>query len=222
MRVRLIAEFVGTFFIVFAPVAFATSGAAAGASLAASAAISGASVTLMVLLFSAISGAHLNPVVTFGLAMFGRFPRREVPHYVAAQLVGGVAAPLAVMMALGKVSGAHVPANSETHLLNVSTEAAITFVLMFTILAVTGSRRSSKFAASLAIGAAVFLGVIVGGETTGGSMNPTRSLGPNLLVSGAMSHYWVYVVGPFLGSGLAVLGYRIARGLISSNSFPVR
>ena len=92
-------------------------------------------------------------------------------------------------------------------------EAVLTFFLMLVIIAVATDRRANGAVPGLAIGLTVVFDVLIGGPVTGGSMNPARSLGPALFAGGAaLSHYWVYVVGPVLGAAVAARLYEAIRG----------
>ena len=95
----------------------------------------------------------------------------------------------------------------------VGVEAVLTFFLMLVIIAVATDRRANGAVPGLAIGLTVVFDVLIGGPVTGGSMNPARSLGPALFAGGAaLSHYWVYVVGPALGAVVAARLYEAIRG----------
>jgi len=109
---RYVAEFVGTFGIVFAPVALSGSGHFAGgdSGLMAAAWVSGLAVLAMIYALGHISAAHFNPAVTLGFAVAGRFPWRYVLPYIAAQLLGGIAAAALAALLFGSGHGTHIPA----------------------------------------------------------------------------------------------------------------
>ncbi|MFO0769039.1 MAG: aquaporin [Nitrospiraceae bacterium] len=183
---RYAAELIGTFGIVFAPVAVAGSSKIAGVDhdLLVAALASGLSVLAMIFTFGAISAAHFNPAVTFGFALAKRFPWKFVIPYWLAQLAGAtLAAGLAAMIFMPG-PGAHVPLDASAHLRNLGTEAAITFLLMLVIMAVATDKRVPGAVPAIAIGFGVVVGVLIGGPITGGSMNPARSLGPALVTGG--------------------------------------
>jgi len=211
---RYIAEFIGTFGIVFAPVAFSATARFHGGdeSLLPAAIISGLAVLAMIYALGHISAAHFNPAVTLGFAFAGRFPWRFVVPYSLAQLLGGIAAAAVVALLFGPGHGAHVPAPGSLAR-DVSTEGLITFLLMFVIIAVATDSRVNGAVPGLAIGLTVIVGVLIGGPVTGGSMNPARSLGPALFAGGsALAHYWIYAVGPILGAVVAARAYEAIRG----------
>src|SRR5215212_6888839 len=180
-----VAEFVGTFVLVFVGCSVAVAAAlerpVAGPpynSLAIALAF-GLALVAVVAAIGHISGGHVNPAVTVGQASAGLFPWRNVPAYIVAQLLGAVAAALAVWLCFG--DAAHDQANLGATALpqdvsvgrGLATEALITFVLVF-----------------------------VGGPLTGGGVNPARALGP-MLVSGQLDDFWLYIVGPLIGGALA-------------------
>jgi MIP family channel proteins len=211
---RYLAEFVGTFGIVFAPVALSGAGHFSGSdsSLIAASWVSGLSVLAMIYALGHISAAHFNPAVTLGFAIAGRFPWRFVLPYWAAQLLGGIVAAGLAALLFGAGHGVHIPAAGPI-LRAVAVEAVLTFFLMLVIIAVATDKRANGAVPGLAIGLTVVFDVLIGGPITGGSMNPARSLGPALFAGGAaLAHYWVYVVGPVLGAVIAARLYEAMRG----------
>ena len=210
---RYLAEYIGTFGIVFAPVALSGSKHFAGGdgSLMAAAWVSGLAVLAMIYALGPISAAHFNPAVTLGFAAAGRFPWRYVLPYVAAQLLGAIAAAGLAALLLGAGHGTHVPAVGWPRA--VATEAVLTFLLMLVIIAVATDKRASSAVPGLAIGLTVVFDVLIGGAVTGGSMNPARSLGPALFAGGAaLTRLWIYVVGPAVGAVCAARLYEAIRG----------
>ena len=213
MMRRYLAEGVGTFGIVFAPVALSATGHFAGGDggLTAAAWVSGLSVLAMVYALGHISAAHFNPAVTLGFAAAGRFPWRYVPPYWVSQIAGAVLAAGLAALLFGAGHGTHVPKFGWPRA--VLLEATLTFFLMLVIIAVATDRRVHGAVPGLAIGLTIVFDVLIGGPVTGGSMNPARSLGPALFAGGAALHvYWIYVAGPMLGAVLAARLYEILRG----------
>jgi len=213
MRRRYIAEFVGTFGIVFAPVALSATGTFAGSDsgLMAAAWASGLSVLAMIYALGHISAAHFNPAVTLGFAVAGRFPWRYVLPYWIAEFLGGITAAAAVALLFSGGYGAHVPVAAAASAIGV--EAVLTFFLMFVIISVATDKRVAGAVPGLAIGLTVVFDVLIGGPVTGGSMNPARSLGPALFAGGrAIANYWIYMVGPALGAVVAARLYEAIRG----------
>lgn len=213
MPQRYLAEGVGTFGIVFAPVALSGAGRLNGAdpSLAAAAWVSGLAVLAMIYALGHLSAAHFNPAVTLAFASAGRFPWKYVPQYIGSQLVGGVVAAAAGALLFGPGHGAHVPGVPPP--IAVGVEICLSFLLMLVIISVATDKRVNGAIPGLAIGLIVVVNVWIGGAATGGSMNPARSLGPALFAQGAaLSSYWIYVVGPIAGTVLAARLYEAMRG----------
>jgi MIP family channel proteins len=211
---RYLAEFVGTFGIVFAPVALGATGKLLGGdgSLSAASWVSGLSVMALIYALGHISAAHFNPAVTLGFAVAGRFPWCYVLPYWLAEFAGGITAAGVSTLLFGVSSGTHIPAEGSL-LRGVGMEVVITFILMFVIMSVATDRRVNGAVPGLAIGLTVVMNVWIAGAVTGGSMNPARSLGPALFAGGAaLTSYWVYVVGPIVGAVLAARLYEVIRG----------
>ena len=224
LRRRCLAEFIGTFCIVFAPVALSASGTMAGgdASLAGAAWTSGLSVLAMIYAMGHISAAHYNPAVTLGFASAGRFPWRYVLPYCLSQFAGGIFAAVLTVFLFGGAGGygVHIPAASLSSFQALGIEATLTFLLMLVIIAVATDKRAHPAIPGLAIGLTVVFDVWIGGPATGGSMNPARSFGPALVsclaTNGAFSapllHWWIYALAPPLGAIAAARLYEVMRG----------
>ena len=211
---RYTAEFVGTFGIVFAPVALSGADHFSGADsgLMAAAWVSGLAVLAMIYALGHISAAHFNPAVTLGFAVAGRFPWKYVLPYWIAELSGGIVAAALAALLFGGGHGVLIPASGPL-LRAVGIEAVLTFFLMLVIIAVATDKRANGAVPGLAIGLTVVFDVLIGGAITGGSMNPARSLGPALFGGAApLSVYWVYVLGPLIGAIVASLLYESIRG----------
>ncbi|MBI3953457.1 MAG: MIP family channel protein [Chloroflexi bacterium] len=168
-------------------------------------------VAAMVYAVGHISGAHINPAVTLGFALVRHFPWREVPIYWGAQLGGALVASAGHRVLFGVVAdmGATLPAGSAWQSLGL--EVALTFILMFVIMAVATDARAMGQGAALAIGITVGLEAIFAGPISGASMNPARSFGP-ALVGWIWSSHWLYWVAPLAGAAAAALFYRWLRG----------
>lgn len=214
MLKRYVAEAIGTFMIVFAPVALSAGSKLPGGdtTLLSAALISGLAVLAMIYALGPISAAHFNPAVTLAFASARRFPWKYVLPYWAAQVVGAVLAGAVAAALFGAGHGVHVPSQPELLIRNLATEATITFLLMLVIIAVATDRRVSGTVPALAIGFTVVAGVLIGGPITGGSMNPARSLGPALFAGGpALANYWIYLIGPMVGAVAGALVYELVR-----------
>ena len=214
MMRRYLAEFIGTFCIVFAPVALSATGKFAGgdSGLMAAAWVSGLAVLAMIYALGHISAAHFNPAVTLAFAVARRFPWRCVLPYWIAEFLGGLMAAALAAVLFGGGHGVHIPASGSL-LRAAAVEAVLTFFLMLVIIAVATDKRVNGAIPGMAIGLTVVFDVLIGGPVTGGSMNPARSLGPARFGGAApLAVYWVYAVGPIIGAVAASLLYESIRG----------
>lgn len=202
---KLLAEFLGTFALVFAGTGAIVINAASGGTIGhvGIALVFGLVVLAMIHTFGDISGAHLNPAVSLAFAAARRFAWTAVPGYVAAQVAGGLAASALLQMLFpqGGSLGATLPAGSAGQ--SFILEAVLTAMLMFSILSVSTGAREKGITAGITIGAVVALEALFAGPISGASMNPARSLAP-ALVSGHMTHLWLYLAAPVAGALLAV------------------
>lgn len=168
-------------------------------------------VAVMVSALGAVSGGHLNPAVTLGIFIAGKFTALRAAAYVVAQLIGAVLAGWLLtnlFSGFGKSSVAAGTPNlgaSVTALQGIAIEAVLTFFLVIVFLGTLIDSRAPKLG-GLAVGATVALDILAGGPLTGGAMNPARVFGP-ALASGAWSNHFVYWVGPLLGAAGAGLFY---------------
>ncbi|XP_022728195.1 probable aquaporin NIP-type [Durio zibethinus] len=192
---KLIAEIIGTYFIIFAGC-----GAVAVNKIYGSVTFPGICVTwgliVMVMIYSVghISGAHFNPAVTITLAIFRRFPFKEVPLYVAAQLMGSVLASATLSLILDVTPSAYfgtVPAGSNAQ--SFAVEIIISFLLMFIISGVSTDNQAVGQLGGVAIGMTIMLNVFVAGPISGASMNPARSMGP-AIVKHVYKGLWLYII----------------------------
>jgi aquaporin NIP len=203
----LVAEFIGTFALVFAGcgaiVVDATTHQLGHGGVAAS---FGLVIMVMIYALGHISGAHFNPAVTAAFALTRHFPVRRLPAYWVAQILGAIVGAVAVRAVIGDAAnlGATMPSGSDGQSLVL--ETILTFFLMFVIMAVATDTRAVGQGAAIAIGGTVALDALFGGPISGASMNPARSIGPGV-VSGATASLWIYLVGPGLGAALAALAY---------------
>jgi aquaporin NIP len=208
MQRALLAEFIGTFGLVFAGTGAVIFNQMTGAiTHVGIAMVFGLIIAAMIYTFGHSSGAHFNPAVTLGFAAIGDLPWRRVPGYLGAQLLGAVAASAVLRSTFGLVGtlGATIPATTTTQ--SFVLELILTFFLMTVIMGAAVDAKAVKGFAGIAIGATVGLEAMFGGPISGASMNPARSFGPALL-SGAWEHHWIYWAAPVLGAVLAALLYR--------------
>jgi len=214
-----IAELVGTFILVFGGTAVAVgailSRPTAGApydSLAIALAF-GLALAAVVAAVGHVSGAHVNPAVTLGMAAAGKFPWNYTPVYIGAQLVGAILGALATWLTFGGPArseanlAATYPAQGVGDLQAFVVEILITFILVFVVIAVATDDRAPAAIAPIAVGFALAVGVFIAGPVTGGAVNPVRALGP-MLVAGDLTSVWLYILGPIIGGVLAALLYQ--------------
>jgi aquaporin NIP len=212
MMKKLVAEFIGTFCLVFAGTgAVVIDEASHGAVTHVGVALTfGLVVLAMIYTVGDISGAHLNPAVTFGFWTARRLPGREVLPYITSQIAGAVLASvlLRVMFPQNQLLGATLPAGSEMQ--SFVLETILTFLLMLTILSVSTGAKEKGITAGIAVGAVIALEAMFAGPISGASMNPARSLAP-ALVSGHFEHLWIYLAAPPLGALVSMFACRCVR-----------
>ncbi|MDP9379387.1 MAG: MIP family channel protein [Chloroflexota bacterium] len=181
-------------------------------------------IMVMITATGHLSGAHFNPAVTFAFALARHFPWRDLPAYIAAQLVGAIGGALTLRALFGDVAalGATVPSATATR--SFGLEVLLTAVLMFVITSVATDTRAVGQLTAVAIGATIALNALWGGPVSGASMNPARSFGP-ALASGVWDDHWVYWLGPLIGAsfgGLLYGGLRAtAQGAEPASDAPV-
>lgn len=207
---KCIAEFIGTFGIVFfgcgSVVLAGDELGLVGISLA-----FGLIVGTMVAALGHISGAHINPAVTSMLLVTGRIKLPMAAAYVGAQMLGGIVGALVLEGVADPVKWEAAAGATTTLAEGVNVwqglvvEICMTFFLVLVIFGSAIDPRGSKLGPA-AIGAVVTLDILVGGPLTGASMNPARTFGP-ALISGTWDHHWVYWAGPLLGAVAAAFVY---------------
>jgi aquaporin Z len=205
----LLAEFVGTFALVFAGTgAIIINDVSNGSITHVGIALTfGLVVLAMIYAVGDISGAHLNPAGTSGFWLSGRFPFNQAVLFVPAQCLGAFAASgiLRVLFPTHPTLGTTLPCGSAMQ--SFILELILTFLLMFVILNVSTGAKEKGITAGIAVGAIIGLGAMFAGPICGASMNPARSLAP-AIVSGHLEHLWIYLTAPFAGAALAVLTCR--------------
>ena len=211
---KLVAEFIGTFAFVFIG-----TGAAAvfsGTGLTGIAAIAFAhGLTIMVFAFAygSISGGHMNPAVTIGVLAARAMRLGDALGYIVAQLVGGIAGALLLLVVLGgAANGLGMPQLAHGLVLGATTvtitpavgfaiEAVLAFSLVTVVLNAAVAGRAGNLA-PLAIGMTVTLNIIMGGALTGAAFNPARALGPMVAI-GNFADAWLYTIAPLVGAVIA-------------------
>ena len=223
---RAAAEFIGTFWLVFGGCGSAVLAAAfpnVGIGLLGVAFAFGLTVLTMAYAIGHVSGCHLNPAVSVGLLVGKRFPASDLPAYVLAQVVGGIAgAAVLYVIASGKAGfdlgrfasngyAAHSPGEYSLVACLVA-EVVLTFMFLMIILGATDRRAPSGFA-PIAIGLGLTLIHLIGIPVTNLSVNPARSTGPALFVGGwAVQQLWLFWVAPILGAAIAGVVYPAVAG----------
>ena len=209
---KYVAEALGTFALVFSGTgAIVINEASRGAITHGGIALTfGLVVLAMIYTVGDISGAHLNPAVTFGFWTARRLPGREVGPYICSQVVGALAASglLRLLFPENKLLGATLPAGSEQQ--SFILEFVLTFILMLTILNVSTGAKEKGITAGMAVGAVIALEAMFAGPICGASMNPARSLAP-AVVSMHFEHLWLYLLAPPLGAAAAMFACRCIR-----------
>jgi aquaporin Z len=210
---RLFAEMLGTFFLVLVAAGGALLHAKGQVSLAAAVVAPGLMVMAIILFMGAVSGAHLNPVVSLAFALRGDFPWRRLPGYIVIQLVGATLACLFLLAVFGNVEhlGATVPGSGYQGWQALLMETALTAGLVSVILGTASAAQNVGAIAALGVGGYIALAGLWAAPVSGVSMNPARSFGP-ALVSGDFNNYWVYLIGPLAGAIIAVGCAWILRG----------
>ncbi|XVF87262.1 hypothetical protein PTKIN_Ptkin18bG0104900 [Pterospermum kingtungense] len=210
---KLMAELLGTYFLIFAGCASVVVNVNNDkvVSLPGISMVWGLAVMVLVYSVGHISGAHFNPAVTIAFATCKRFPLKQVPAYIAVQVLGSTLAAGTLRLIF---SGPHdVFAGTSPQGSNLQAfvvEFIITFYLMFIISGVATDNRAIGELAGLAVGATVLLNVMFAGPITGASMNPARSLGP-AIVSIHYKGIWIYVAAPILGAVCGAWVYNMVR-----------
>lgn len=212
MMKKYIAEFIGTFALVFCGTGAIiinqeTNGSITHVGIAIT---FGLIVMCMIYTFGDLSGAQLNPAVTIGFTVAGLFEKKEVLPYISSQVAGAFLASLTLkfLFPLNPNLGATLPAGSAMQ--SFILEVILTFLLMLVILKVSQGAKETGLFAGIAIGGTVLLEAMFAGPISGASMNPARSLSP-AIVSGNVMDLWIYVAAPILGTILATLTWKALK-----------
>ena len=207
---RYLTEFTGTFFLVF------TIGCSVLVGTPMAPLAIGASLMVMVYMGGHVSGAHYNPAVSLGLVLRGSFAASELGAYVTAQLLGAIAASLAVWAVTGRTF-VPAPAATSSVLAALLVEILYTTALALVVMNVaTAPATAGNSFYGLAIGFTVAAGAFAGGPISGGAFNPAVGLGPALIHAlvgrGSITHVWLYIVGPCIGSFVAAAIFKVQHG----------
>ena len=211
----LVAEAIGTFLFFFVgagAVILGSHNADASGGLVGVALAHGLALAVLVSALGAVSGGHFNPAVTFAVWVTGRIEPARAAMYVIAQLLGGLAAGLALRFVFPETSWEPValgtPALGEgTDVMQgIVIEAVLTMVLVVAVFGTAIDPRAPKIG-GLAIGLAVAADIFMGGPLTGAAMNPARWFGP-AVASGTYDDWYVWWIGPLVGAAIIALVYR--------------
>lgn len=209
---KVAAEFLGTFILIFIATAAVIVDEKTGGSMTIIGNSASAGLAIMVVILSVghISGAHVNPSLTIAFAALRHFPWIQVPAYLAAQIVGSICASFALKGVFNPDLHGGVTVPHATTAQCFFLEFIISFNLMFVVTAVATDTRAVGELAGIAVGATVMMNILISGATTGGSMNPVRTLGPAI----AANNYrgiWLYMVAPVLGALVGAAAYTLVR-----------
>jgi aquaporin Z len=215
--IRLIIEFLGTFVLVtVAAGAGVINHYAGGGPISRTAAVIAPGAVVMALIYAwgPLSGLHINPAVTFAFAGRGVFPRAWVVPYWVAQLGGAVCAALFLQVMFGDVSaGGNYPITKPGgDWKSLVMEIVLTTILVSVILNTATGGRSIGHNAAIAVGSTVALLGLFASPISGASMNPARTLGPDI-IGANYTGWWVYIAGPVIGAAIAVMIIQAVRGL---------
>jgi MIP family channel proteins len=214
-----VAEFIGTFILVLAitlSVTLFVNSAGTGSDWVVVGLVHFLVLFLLVQTLGSVSGAHLNPAVTVGLAVLRKIRINDAVVYILLQLAGAVAAALVLKFLLidDLADQQHYGAPALNHSLLGTTAGGLiaegigAFLLVWTVVAVAVNPRAARDWAGLAIGGVLGLQVMILGPLTGGSINPARWFGPALLAGRVIENdWWLYIIGPLGGGLLGAIAY---------------
>lgn len=212
---RIFSETWGTFLlVVVAAGAGVVSAISGGADTMAMAVVAPALMVMAIIYFmGTVSGAHLNPAVTLAFAARRNFPWSRVPGYILAQFAGGVGAVAFLRLTFGLAGnlGATVPGHGFSNLQAFAIEILLTAGLVNTILGTASGARNIGTNGAIAVGGYIALAGLWAAPVSGASMNPIRSLAPDLL-RGNLDTAWIYILGPLMGAMIAVGFEWILKG----------
>jgi aquaporin Z len=222
-RAALTCEFMGTLLLVFCAVgATVLAGEYIGSFGTAMA--FGLVLLALVCSFGGVSGCHVNPAVTLGMYCAGRLEARTAVRYWTAQFAGGIAGAALLFVVARQVPGVKVRGGFGSNGYGVRSavginivgaflaEVALTFLVVFVVLAVSRGRATLAGSAGLPVGMAFAVAQLVGGPLTGASVNPARSLGPALFAGGAaLAQVWLFIAAPLVGGALAAGAHRLTH-----------
>ena len=212
---RIFSEAWGTFLLVVVATGADVVAAKSGGAVTLGMAVVAPGLMVMVIIYfmGTVSGAHLNPAVTFAFAVRRNFPWRRVPGYLLGQIAGGIAAAIFLRTMFGTAGelGATEPGAGVSALQALVMEALLTAGLVNTVLGTASGARNIGTNGAIAVGSYIALAGLWAAPISGASMNPVRSLAPDL-VRGDFGAAWVYLIGPFAGAMIAVAFESVLKG----------
>jgi aquaporin Z len=218
---RLFSELFGTFLLVLVAAGGGMMSQAFPNTIGRSAAVVAPGLMVMgiILFMGKVSGAHLNPAVSFAFALRGDFQWRRVPGYVVVQLAGATAACLFLKSVIGVSAkyGSNYPAHGFSNGAAFWMEFILTLGLVSVILGTASGAQNVGLFGAIGVGGYIALAGLWGSPISGTSMNPARTFGPDL-IGRDWTSYWVYVAGPLAGAAVAVAIAFILRGRAGGRS----
>lgn len=209
---KYLAEFIGTFTLVFCGTGAIVIDQHTGGLIGNSgiAATFGLVVMTMIYSIGSVSGAHMNPAVTIAFYLAKKFNAKEIPGYIIAQILGGIIASmiLHILFPDNKLLGATIPSGSWSQ--SFILEFLLTFFLLFVIMSVSHGSKEEGLFAGIAIGSVVMLEAMFAGPVCGASMNPARSLAP-AIISGEYDRIWIYLIAPLFGAAGGMYVWRFIK-----------
>ena len=212
---RVFAEAWGTFLLVLVAAGGVVVAAMSGGRVTLGMMVVAPGIMVMAIIYfmGAVSGAHLNPAVTLAFAVRRNFPWKRVPGYIVGQVIGGIGAAVFLRAMFGTVGalGATLPGSGVTSGKALAMEVVLTAGLVNIILGTASGARNIGTNGAIAVGGYIALAGLWSAPVSGASMNPVRSLAPDL-VRGDFHTTWIYVAGPFLGALIGVGFEWILKG----------
>ncbi|CAL5395549.1 unnamed protein product [Camellia sinensis] len=209
---KVLAEAMGTFILMFCICAIIAITQLMGGQVGLLEYAATAALTVVVVIFSigAISGAHVNPSITFAFATLGQFPWSQVPLYIIAQIMGSTLATYVGSLVYGIKSELMITRPLQGSTTAFWVELIATFIIMFLASSLEYQSKYVGHLSGFIVGTAIGLAVLISGPISGGSMNPARSLGP-AIVSWKFGDVWIYLIAPTVGAVGGALLFRALR-----------
>ena len=216
-----LAEFIGTFTLVFIGAGAGALAGTSGTGVVGVALAHGLALMVIVYTWGSISGAHVNPAVTLGVAFTGRITSMTAVVYWVCQFLGGIAAAyllyylIGINGDLGQTIGSLTPnvANAgpdASAMKTIVVEAVLTFFLITSVFA-SGILNKNGNLSGVAIGLVLTMDILMGATLTGASMNPARTFGPAFVLQMQagkdLGYFWMYLIGPFIGATIGAFLY---------------